>query len=106
MSEPVAYLRADEHGALRVGASRVALELVLAAWAQGHSPETIRSQYPSLALEEIYGAVAWSLANRAEVDAYLERQEALWKQWQSRSSSQQDALRERLRAEKLAAGTP
>lgn len=105
MNEPPAYVRLDEHGALRVGASRVALESVLAAWGQGHSPETIRSQYPTLALEEVYGAIAWSLANRGEVEAYMKRQDALWDQWERRTRSQQDALRERLRVEKLAAET-
>ena len=69
MHESAAYVSTDEHGALRVGANRVALESILAAWAQGHSPETIRSQYPGLTLEEIYGAIAWSLANRDEVES-------------------------------------
>ena len=95
MHESAAYVVTDEHGALRVGAKRVALESVLAAWGQGHSPETIRSQYPALTLEEIYGAIAWSLANRDEVESYLKRQEALWDQWQQRSQSQRDALRQR-----------
>ena len=60
---------------LRVGSNRVMLDSVLAAWGQGHSPESIRSQYPSLSLEEVYGAIAWSLAHPDEVNAYLKSQD-------------------------------
>ena len=103
MQDVVRYVRTDESGALRIGAGGVPLDSVLAAWGQGHSPETIRLQYPALALEEIYGAIAWSLANRADMDAYLKRQEALWEQWRSRAGD--DPLRARLRAEKYTAET-
>jgi len=94
------YVRTDEHGALRVGSGRVALESILAAWGQGHSPETIRSQYPALSLEEVYGAIAWSLAHPDELATYLKRQEAVWEHWQKRAESQVSPLRERLRAAK------
>lgn len=99
------YVRIDEHGALRVGGGRVSLDSVLAAWSQGHSPETIRSQYPALSLEEIYGAIAWSLANRAEVEVYLKKQDALWEQWRKRSELDNGSLLARLRAAKHPAGT-
>jgi len=48
------------------------------AFQQGHSAETIQQLYPALSLEEVYGAIAFYLANRDEVDQYLERQEQLW----------------------------
>jgi uncharacterized protein (DUF433 family) len=73
-----AYVRADEHGVLRVGRSRVTLDSVVAAFEAGHSPETIREQYPALSLEEVYGALTYYLAHAPEVEAYLRRQDAVW----------------------------
>lgn len=51
------YIRDDEHGAKRVGTSRVMLDSVIAAFDQGHSAETIAQQYPALNLEEVYGTM-------------------------------------------------
>ena len=42
MSETKSYVRLDENGVLRVGAGRVMLDSVVAAFQQGHSAETIR----------------------------------------------------------------
>jgi hypothetical protein len=38
------YVRTDEHGVMRVAGTHVMLDSVLAAFEQGHSPETIRSR--------------------------------------------------------------
>ena len=74
------YVEEDSQGALRVGSLGVSLDSVVIAFQQGHSAETIEQLYPALSLEEVYGAVAFYLANRDEVDQYLERQEQLWDQ--------------------------
>jgi hypothetical protein len=39
-----------------------------------HAPETISQDFEQLRLEEVYGAIANSLANQANFDAYLVRQ--------------------------------
>jgi uncharacterized protein (DUF433 family) len=101
MGQVVDYISPDEHGALRVVGSRVMLDSVLAAWGQGHSPETIRSQYPTLTLEQVYGAIAWSLAHPSEVSEYLKRQDAVWDSWRRRSEAEANPLRDRLRNAKL-----
>jgi uncharacterized protein (DUF433 family) len=93
-----AYVRVDEHGVLRVGASRVMLDSVVAAFRQGHSPETIRQQYPALSLEEVYGAITHYLAHQAEVDAYLRRQDELWERWRAKTEAAPRPVVERLRA--------
>jgi len=72
------YVRTDENGAMRVGNSRVSLDSVVIGFQQGEAPETIQRSFPSLTLEEVYGAITYYLAHRAEVDAYLEQQEQLW----------------------------
>jgi len=92
------YVRADENGALRVGATRVSLDSIVYAFQQGHSAETIQQQFSSLSLEEIYGAIAYYLANREEVDRYLERQERLWQDLRGRSEQVPNPAVERLRA--------
>jgi uncharacterized protein (DUF433 family) len=98
VAEAKAYVRVDEQGVYRVAETRVMLDSVVAAFLQGHSAETIRQQYPALSLEEVYGSIAYYLGHRAEVDAYLKRQEAVWQHWQARSEQQPSPVVERLRA--------
>jgi uncharacterized protein (DUF433 family) len=92
------YVRVDENGAFRVSATRVSLDSVVYAFLQGHSAETIQQQFSSLSLEEIYGAIAYYLANREEVDRYLERQERLWQDLRGQSEQVPNPVLERLRA--------
>lgn len=66
----------DADGALRVGGSRVLLELVIDAFEDGATPETIVHRYPTLALADAYAVVAYYLRHRGEIDAYLARREA------------------------------
>ena len=92
------YVRVDEHGAMRIGNSRVMLDLIVAGFEQGHSPETLQQQYPALSLEEVYGAITYYLAHTDEVHAYLKRQDELWEAWRAKSASQSSPVVERLRA--------
>jgi len=64
----------DEHdGGYWVAGTRVSLDSIVYAFLQGDSPESIAQSFPVLTLEQVYGAVAFYLGHRAEVDAYLER---------------------------------
>ena len=92
------YVRMDEHGVLRVGRGRVMLDSVVAAFWEGHSPETIREQYPTLDLEEVYGALTYYLAHAPEVDAYLRRQDEVWARWRARADAVPSPVVARLRA--------
>jgi uncharacterized protein (DUF433 family) len=98
MSENESYVRADEDGVLRIGSTRVMLDSVVAAFDQGHSPETIHQQYPALTLADVYGSIAYYLTHREEVNAYLERQGAVWREWQQRADEQPSAVKLRLQA--------
>ncbi len=51
-------LRRDATGALRVGRSRLLLELVIHAFQDGATPEVIAQRYPSAALADIYAIIA------------------------------------------------
>ncbi|MSR59258.1 MAG: hypothetical protein EXS05_16715 [Planctomycetaceae bacterium] len=64
-------LREDPPGVLRVGESRVLLELVIMAHRQGASPEDIVLMYDSLLLKDVFAVIAWCLTNPSAVDEYL-----------------------------------
>lgn len=68
-------LRLDEGGVVRVGKSRVSLELVVEQYENGMTPEGMVRAYDSLELADIYAAIAYYLRHRDEVDAYLRRRE-------------------------------
>ncbi len=97
MESGMRYIRPDEHGVLRVGDTRVMIDSVLAGFHQGDSAETIREDYPALSLEEVYGAIADYLANRAELDIYLRRQDDVWVRERTRAEARTNPVRERLR---------
>jgi uncharacterized protein (DUF433 family) len=64
-------LREDSSGAIRVGNSRVLLELVLEAFQDGATPEAIVQRYDTLALEDVYAVIGYYLRHRSECDRYL-----------------------------------
>ena len=68
-------LRQDASGALRVGSSRVLVELVIWAFQDGATPEAIAQRYPTATLADIYAVIAYYLRHRQEVDAYLAERE-------------------------------
>ncbi len=98
MSEARPYVQCDEQGVMRVGHTRVMLDSIMAGFEQGHSPETIQQQYPSLSLEEVYGAITYYLAHTDEVTAYLKRQDEQWDSWRAKTMAHVSPVLERLRA--------
>jgi uncharacterized protein (DUF433 family) len=92
------YVRVDEHGVMRVGTTRVMLDALVAGFEQGHSPETIQQQFLALSLEEVYGAITYYLSHRDDVQAYLQRQEALWQALRAEAEQQASPVVRRLRA--------
>ena len=51
--------------------SRVALDYVVREYWNGEPPESIRQHFPTLTLEQVFGALAFYLANKDEVDASI-----------------------------------
>ena len=72
---PSDYVRRED-GAYRVAGTRVSLDSVVYGFLQGQTAETIAQSFPALTLEQVYGAIAFYLANRSEVDAYLRQADA------------------------------
>jgi uncharacterized protein (DUF433 family) len=61
----------QREGACWVGETRVSLDSVVYEFLEGQTPESIVQSFPALDLEQVYGAITFYLAHRAEVDAYL-----------------------------------
>jgi uncharacterized protein (DUF433 family) len=92
-------LRTNPRGAIRIGATRVLLEMVIHAFQQSETPEGIVQAFPSLKLDEVYAVITYYLQNRAELDAYVQQVEAEGQRIREKiETSQPDMrdLRERL----------
>jgi len=94
-------IREDADGALRVGNSRVLLELVIRAFQDGATPEAIVQRYSTLALADVYAVIAYYLRHRSEVENYLARREAKAEEVRQRIEGQQGDLSD-IRARLLA----
>lgn len=95
-------LRQDASGALRIGNSRVLLELVVHAFQDGATPEAIVQRYPTTTLADIYAVIAYYLRHREEVESYLAEREKQASRVRQRIEAQQGDLadiRSRLRAQ-------
>ena len=64
------YIEQREGGYFIKG-TRVSLDSVVYAFLRGESPEGIAESFPALGLEQIFGALAFYMANREIVDRYL-----------------------------------
>ena len=89
------YIEKRENGYYFTG-SRVSLESVIFRFLDGASPESIADDFPTLSLEQVYGAITFYLANRTELDAYLAGNEKLWSEARKHQPSTPPGLRERL----------
>ncbi|GAB4196454.1 MAG: hypothetical protein Fur006_43980 [Coleofasciculaceae cyanobacterium] len=69
--------REDATGAIRVGNSRVLLELVIRAFQDGASPESIVQRYSTLSLSDVYTTSGYYLRHQEAVEAYLNHREQL-----------------------------
>lgn len=67
-------LRLDGSGAVRVGNTRVSLVSVLTSFQRGDTPKQIVHSFPTLELAEVYAVISYYLANRKEVDSWLENE--------------------------------
>lgn len=96
-ADPVVYAFQTEAGGWRVTGSRVSLDSVIHMYHEGADPETIVRQFPSLSLEQVYGAIAFYLRNREAIDEYLEEQRKRWDKLRRESAERNRELREKVR---------
>ncbi len=88
--------------ALRLRGSRVSLDSIVYAFQAGQPPEAIRQSFPSLDLEQIYGAITYYLAHREEVDRYLEQGREEYEAARTASREANPGLYQKLAAARLA----
>src|SRR5437899_12959381 len=68
-------LRVEEGGAVRVGKSRISLDLVVEQYENGMTPEDMVRAYDTLVLADVHAVIAYYLRHRDEVRTYLKRRE-------------------------------
>ncbi len=95
-------LRVDAQGKIRVGGTRVLLELVIRAFQNGESPEGIVEQYSALKLADVYAVLAYYLTHRDDVDTYMRQADQaadrIQHEIEAKYTPETLALRARLRA--------
>jgi len=75
---------------------------VVLSFLRGESPEGIVESFPALNLEQVFGAIAYYLANRAEIDAYLEKGKADFARLKKQARQKNPRLYAKLDAASLA----
>ena len=66
-------LRLDDGGVVRVGKTRITLDLIVDQYENGMTPEDMVRAYDSLVLADVHAVIAYYLRHRDEVRAYLKR---------------------------------
>jgi uncharacterized protein (DUF433 family) len=94
---PKAYVQQREGGCYIVG-SRVSIESIVYAFLRGEPAETIAESFPALTLEQVYGALAFYLARRSRIDAYLEAGKAEFDRLRSEARRAHPALYAKIEA--------
>jgi uncharacterized protein (DUF433 family) len=75
----------------RITGTRVWLDSLVYAYANGQTAESIAQAFPALSLEQVHGALAFYLAHRSAVDASLQRSQADYEALRE-NSRQQDPM--------------
>jgi uncharacterized protein (DUF433 family) len=101
IDQSTVYASQTPEGGWRVAGSRISLDSVVWGYWSGLTPEEIIAQFPSLSAEQVYGAIAFYLANRDEMDVYLEKQRQQWEKLRADTTTRMGPLIERIRARRL-----
>ena len=64
-------VRRDAAGVIRVGQSRVTLEIVISAYDAGSTAEEIALEFDAISLAQVYGAIAYYLQHKRELAPYF-----------------------------------
>lgn len=81
-----------------IAGTRISLDSVVYSFLNGESPESIAQNFPLLSLEQVYGAIAFYLANRELVDDYLKKNEVEFQRLQQSCREKSPLLYQKLKA--------
>ena len=82
-------LRIDPGGVVRIGSTRVSLDLIVEQYENGMTPEDMVRAYDTLAFADVYTVIGWYLRHREAVASYLRQR-----------TEEADALRQRIESER------
>ncbi|MGE0608191.1 MAG: DUF433 domain-containing protein [Pirellulales bacterium] len=82
-------LRLAEGGVIRVGNSRVSLDLIVEQYENGMAPDEMIRAYDTLQLADVYAAISYYLRHGNDVRAYMAQRE-----------HEAEALREKIESER------
>ena len=80
--------------------TRVSLDSIVYAFWNGQTPESIAQSFPTLTLEQVYGAIAFYLAHREAIDRYLAERRSDFEAARERSRREDPAFYAKLAAAK------
>lgn len=87
----------ERSGELYVKGTRVSLASVVLEFREGAAPETILQDFPALvSLENVYGAIAYYLANQAKVEEHLKARAEKWEEFRKSADPLPPSLTARL----------
>lgn len=66
----------ERDGGFWIAGTRVSLDSLVYAFLNGQTAESIAQCFPTLRLEQVYGAITFYLAHREEIDRHLQRARA------------------------------
>lgn len=69
-------LHVDQDDVIRIGATRVTFDVVIAAFQHGATAEEIFYMFPGLELADIYAVISYYLKRQEELDIYLRQRQA------------------------------
>ena len=89
-------LRADADGTIRIGGTRVTLDVVVEAFVGGQSAEEIADGLETISLADVYATITYYLFHKEQVDEYLRQREGMAAKVVGKSN-----LREKLMARRI-----
>jgi uncharacterized protein (DUF433 family) len=92
-------------GGYHIAGTRVPLDCIVFEFRNGASAESIRQTFPTLTLEQVYGAVAFYLGHQAEVDTSIRDAERAWRDFEA-THPIPEPIRDRLREARNALPNP
>jgi len=87
----------QREGGYWIAHKRVSLDSIVYEFLNGTSPEEIANNFPLVTLEEVYGAIAFYLANREMIDRYLQQEEVQFAQLQQSLRDKNPAFSQKLK---------
>ena len=93
-------------GGFYITGSRISLGSVAHAFLRGESPEDTAESFPAISLEQVFGAVAFYLANREMLDRYFQEEKTEFARLREQARRNNPALYARLESARRTMSKP